>query len=576
MLILVDAREGNPLQRWSAARRDITKDLGDNGLSELEVEIQDHARHYQPSLFPIHPDNKAVALYKSVREELLMRIHGSIGPKWQLLSVFEVGRTASSKKATVVVMVSPLTEGDWSILKASLEAVIRREQGKFGISLQVEIMPGSCRAMPASPHDDLEEGEQEPDMPGQSFMDDYNTHPRHGTGIGVQGKRGGGTLGGFFRMESSTKTHIGFLTNSHVVAPPRTAPEKVRTEYDFQGLQYKAPPGHPGRTWVQYFAVKDVEATIAEAIATIESLRGQIAEEENLERTREERGRSTQDTRANLDATRAQLRQSIQATEESLSSARKMPRLYGRTVLASGRALTSDLKTLDYAFVETSAIGDTRLPDPSSFNRAKASPKCLGFSKALSLPPKYTQFSNIRPGEWYFKVGRTTDLTSGICNGVEAWTRPAKQHTLFNAKGGLEAVRKTGRKLKTEMGELEKEHTIERLVYGENGKPVEMEGEEGLYYASEWVIVNGSVDPLSVQTQENFCASGDSGSLIIDILGRVAGLLWGDLRGFCGAATRMQPYIGAGMVTDIDDVKSFMKGALGWPKSSNVDVLRLP
>ncbi|KAL8827200.1 MAG: hypothetical protein Q9191_003334 [Dirinaria sp. TL-2023a] len=519
LLILCDAGESNPLERWSAARRDITKDLDDNGLSELEVEIQDRARHYQPSLFPIHPNNKAVALYKSIRGELLVRVYNNIGHNWQILSLFEVGRMSNSKKATIVLMVSPVTEADWSILKASLEAIVRREQEKFGVSLQVEIMPGGCRAMP------LEEEEQEPDMPGQSFVHNYNTYPRQGTSIGVLGERGGGTLGGFFRM---------------------------------------------------YFARKDAEATVAQAIAIIESRRSLIDDEKSSEQTREERGLSTPETRANLEAVIIQLRQAIQATEEILKSAKKMPRLYGRTILASGRALTSGLKTLDYAFVETSEIGDTRLPDQTTFDIARADPTRLGFSQALTLPPKYSQFSNIRPGQWYFKVGRTTGLTSGICNGVETWVRPTKQHTLFNAKGGVEAIRNNGRKLKTEMTELQQGHSIVRLVYEEDGKPVEMEGEEGLYYADEWVIVNGSVNPLSSNKQEDFCASGESGALIIDTLGRVAGLLWGDLTGFCGPAERHRPYIGAGMVTDINDVKSFMKGALGWSKDSNVDVLRCP
>lgn len=66
--ILVDAGEGNPLERWSAARRDVTAILDERELVGIEIEIQDPDRYYQPSLFPIPPNHPAVAVYKAVRE----------------------------------------------------------------------------------------------------------------------------------------------------------------------------------------------------------------------------------------------------------------------------------------------------------------------------------------------------------------------------------------------------------------------------------------------------------------------------------------------------------------------------
>ena len=195
-------------------------------------------------------------------------------------------------------------------------------------------------------------------------------------------------------------------------------------------------------------------------------------------------------------------------------------------------------------------------------------PSDLGLSADLPLPIQSEHFSRVKPGRWYFKVGRTTELTSGICNGVEAWVKPSNQHTLFDAKGAVKEIRRSGRILETDQDG--------RLVYDENGKPKEKAGGKAYYYSSEWVIINGSIDPESFRTQQEFCAPGDSGSLIIDEAGGVAGILWGELTGFCGPRDRRRPYVGAGLVTCIEDAKDFMKIALGWPADANVEVLQFP
>ena len=556
--ISVDAGEGNPLERWSATRRDITALLDDRNFSDLEVEIQDEKRFYQPSLFPIHPGHAAVALYKSVREELLGRLHDSIGSTWKLLSLFEVGRLANVKKPAVVLMVDPMAEHDWSILAASLEAIIEKKQ-KQGPKLRVEIMPGGWAELPPAPTD----------KPGKSFMNDLNSHPRHGTSIGVRGERGGGTLGGYLVMKSPTKTHKGFLTNSHVVAPASSSSPRAILEYDVFGLAYTASTGNAGRTYIQYFAQKDVDTTKTKGQELIKLVKTQIADIEGREKERHESGLLTSETRAAMELRKTRLNQHIQSTEQTLGLLNQMPLFLGRTIVASGRRLTADLKTLDYAFVETSDIGDNRLPAQTRFDDAKANPEDLGLAQVTLLPPRYCEFSKIKAGRWYFKVGRTTGLTGGICNGVEAWIQPAAQHTLFNAKGGVEKVRRFGRKL-----QVDKE--TGQLVYDQNGKPKESEDANDVYYASEWVIVNGSIDPVSFSEQKTFCDQGDAGSLIIDREGRVAGILWGNVEGFCGPKDQRTPYLGAGLVTDIDDVKASMKLALGWPRDANVNVLQFP
>ena len=48
--------------------------------------------------------------------------------------------------------------------------------------------------------------------------------------------------------------------------------------------------------------------------------------------------------------------QRIKCVQDDIAKVMEMPRLYGRTILASGRALNDKLMTLDYAFVETSTV----------------------------------------------------------------------------------------------------------------------------------------------------------------------------------------------------------------------------
>lgn len=369
-------------------------------------------------------------------------------------------------------------------------------------------------------------------------------------------------------MRSPTSSHTGFLTNSHVVAPPSSSPSGAILEFDLLGLSYRAMANNHGRTRLGYFAGKDIDATLAHGARRIKQLEARITSTESTEKTYDERGTLTAQKKADLIADKDTFKQLIREIKETVQATTAMPRVLGRTILASGRALTTDLRTLDYAFVE-GPCGSTRLPPRVDFDLAKALPENLGVDDGLNFleGSSYRGFSSIEKGRWYFKNGRTTGLTGGICNGVETWVKPAHRHTLWDSKGRVVRIRRGGKL-------LHYDKATERLKYGADGKALETEGHDFFDYASEWVIVNGSIDPISQRTQEQYCNQGDSGSLIIDADGKVAGLLWGDLRGWCGPEHRQYPYVGAGLVTDINDVMAAMKMALGWPEGATVDVLQ--
>ena len=188
-------------------------------------------------------------------------------------------------------------------------------------------------------------------------------------------------------------------------------------------------------------------------------------------------------------------------------------------------ALLQGGRTLDWAFVESEIFGtgDANMLPPRA-NFAKLEPKAYGDMKAFALPTKLQGLSGIEKGRWYFKCGRTTGLTAGICNGTEAYIVATEDRYLLDAGGTMNKIAGPG-------------------------------------YLNELVIINAKGGKTSQLSQEPFCQHGDSGSLIVDAAGDVAGLLWGEVTGCCGpvmnTSTRERAggqYANAGLVTDIRDV----------------------
>ncbi|KAL8736940.1 MAG: hypothetical protein Q9181_002166 [Wetmoreana brouardii] len=505
--IFIDVRDEDPLDRFSAVRRDVTAILDDVGLPAVEVEVIDAGRYYRPSLFPIHPNHPAVGVYRAVRHELLACLHSHIGYRWAMLSLFQLGRTANLQRPAVAVLVDPLVVCDWNLLVLRLNEIIARAI-KSGPLLGVEVMPGRCGESPPAPPGTLAPPGPS-DKPGLSFYNKFEAHPCQGTSIGVRGDVGGGTLGGWFIMRSPNKDHKGFLTNSHVVAPPTGTPKTAVRAYNVFGLPYRAKDTDPGRTWIQYFAVKDVEASRKDATEFEARTRELIIiTAEDIQR-RQLVGAPTSQVQERLNVHRANHSTALTTIQKMAA----MPTLLGRTIVASGRRLEPNLTTLDYAFVETSRTGNTRLPTKTEFDILKVSPGQLGLERSFVPDVEARGFFGLRPGDWVRRIGRTTGLTGGVCNGIDAWIPFRVTHTLFDSQGVLKKVRHSGRIL-----EMDKE--TGRLVYDENGepkfaqwqahdkhgmpiwdeagKPVMVNDERSVHYSSEWVIVNGSINPLSL------------------------------------------------------------------------------
>ena len=519
LVIHVDVQDNMLTTSWSAARRDIKDLLDEHGLTEIEVEIVDPQRFYQPSLFATSPVGPNAELYRRARDDLLAVVRERLGEQWTSMSMYQVGRTAQRCSDALVITVKPWTEHDWLILRTMLKQTMR-QHGSYEDQIGIEIFPG---------------GWSNPDCSepvGKSFVSNFNQSPRMGCSVGIEDQKGSGSLGGFFKLHWDRQVYNGFLTNSHVVKPDFSKEnEKAFQELDEQGLEPNTTPKkHVGRTVIEYFSSDDTKASLIDALEQIE-IRNQ--RKQQLIKEIEERemiGKNPNQAKIALQRTESFLAQS----ESALTALKAMPRRLGITTLASGRGINHEGQLLDYAFVAC-------FPDPTGSD----APVYFNFDKGHFLKPTHTiganspkyhepelkdsydippgskieDTSKIEAGQWYCKIGRTSGFTTGICNGFESYIN------------GL----------------------LPRWIRGENGKYVKQEGT----YSKELVIINSKKGLPHVLFQEHFSEPGDSGSLVIDSRGRVAGLLFGSLHGEVGPLSGEQgskSYARAGLVTSIDAI----------------------
>ena len=160
-----------------------------------------------------------------------------------------------------------------------------------------------------------------------------------------------------------------------------------------------------------------------------------------------------------------------------------MPIPIGKVLLSSGMKIWKN-RILDWAFIEIDDI----LFKPNIMPHI---PQPLGPAKfGLRLNSKegspLTAFGQLEANEWYCKTGKSTGLTSGLCNGVRMschWNNTDRQR------------------------------------YDLQGDQVTVNPD----ITEEYVILDQAGDHI----QTDFAQPGDSGSTLIDRFGNVCGLLYG-------------------------------------------------
>lgn len=202
----------------------------------------------------------------------------------------------------------------------------------------------------------------------------------------------------------------------------------------------------------------------------------------------------------------------------------KMPHLMGKVATVSGQSILGR-RIMDWTFVE--------LPDEAAKEYFK--PNKIFHVPAGNMPHLYdisfgvpigegkllNQVCRLEKDQFYLKLGHSTGVTAGICNGALA---------CCNWQGH------------------------DRMRFQHDGQQVAL----SLDLTEEFVVVNKKVGQSNSQ-QMSFAESGDSGSLVINIDGQVCGLLYGAISGFYGPLGQGRYYSNAGPAIDFTELSNSIK-----------------
>ncbi|KAK2802209.1 hypothetical protein FQN51_004891 [Onygenales sp. PD_10] len=466
----VDIRDANMESTFAPLKNEIQALLFQNELQNISVDISDFWNRYEPSIFAIEPTHPAITVYREIRPQVLKMLDEYISDGWQSMCLFYVGRTLEKSSPAIVIHVTPQTICDWSRLGARVIALL----GQVGenLNIDVEFIPGTCREITSE---------------GLSFQDrmDENFLPKMGCSIGVRGEEGVGTLGLFATLKVGDTEHRGFLTNHHVVRCTNSDSSPMGTLYaDRHGFQYSHITQL--KPQIQYLAGNDVKAT-------------RKGLEESLKAYRHLK-----------DA--ALYKDIIKDWETKLEKMNALPEVFGEVLVSSGKTI-EDNHISDWAFVKILRGKDqifcsNIIPPAPDWQTPKDYD--LAPEELLRVGKPVAEFGTIVPGKWYYKCGRTTEITAGICNGVES---SAKWRGAYTTR------------------------------YDANG--VKIEDDDS--HTEEFVII--SMRQGVQKYQFPFCEVGDSGSAILDSYGKLCGLLFGEI-------TQWDQYTQVGLVSCMSHVNT--------------------
>ncbi|KAJ5214789.1 hypothetical protein N7468_010468 [Penicillium chermesinum] len=285
-----------------------------------------------------------------------------------------------------------------------------------------------------------------------SFMGRMKPTPVMGYSVGIVGQNTAGTLGGWAELTHNGVVHRGFLTNYHVIRP---------------------------------------------------SLSEQIEQNEMI-------GKDTTRLRTILSTRQRQI--DDLTWEKNLVQG--MPIVLGQVLVTSGASILGK-RLMDWAFIELSDEAQKLYFGPNSTFEVPRNQQPSAYWKdlpniALPVGSTVTDFGNLTKLGYCAKIGRTTEITAGICNGVEAVCRWK--------------------------GHIRYDHNGQEMILSDNS-------------TEEYIIL-----PKYFSKESTFAEDGDSGSFILNELGEVTGLLFG------GASHNASL---AGLAMSFEDVITSMKLKLG-------------
>lgn len=497
-----------PRISWARARDALRTMFSAEGLESIQVEIFDRKRAFMPWVLPLRPDDMAVRTYEAKREYLLPIVKESLKKNWIAMSLFGLGSRSGSVKSALVVFVQPGTFQNWTDISSSLRKIWSDP------TISIEFLPGKVPQSIA--------------VPGIALEYRHTRHPQMGSSIVEHNQVGAGTLGGHVILERNGIKHYGVLTNHHVVRP-LSAPTDTTDKLD----QYGYGSTHPQfTTLVQFPALDDLKVSKEKVEADI--IRSD-AETKEIEAKLQRFEYKEQEPPKLLLYMLSRQGDSLAKLNERKDCLNQLPIILGKVLYSSGEAISSKNSIVDWAFVE---LDDAKtFPEhPNKLPNADVSGLAGKLADYFDLPgrlydvaddkPEYARyFARIEKGKWYFKIGRTSGITAGMCHGTE-----------------MEVSR---------VGQIRWNERGEKVTLGTNStREVVIIGKEGPRYSTD-----GDRD-----APDTFSVDGDPGSFVIDSYGHVAGLLYGSFC-FAGADGWFQAY--AGLVTSMDEVLDSIKAKTG-------------
>lgn len=493
---------------WPTMKDAVHLLLQKSGLNSVEVEILDPRHAFMPLFFPQPPSSGSIQLYESVRDELAALLIRKLDSAWVSMSLFRLGSSKEVAIPTIVVFVRPFTTCDWQVLEWTMKNIFADKLSQ-GQDLGIEFIPGRFS-------NDVDHASAE----------DISMHPGMGSSIGMPGSDSSGTMGGFVNLKVGSKVHFGVLTNHHVVVPKRTG-KKTPTEAEKEAASTLARMGYvyssniSASSRIVYPSDEDLRSMREQLTNTVEEALARLSFFDAKRNARAEMGLSPNKI---LEKSRDTVQEMVEIRQKKLASADQLPIDMGRVLVSSGNSTTRDLSIIDWAFVEMPLtlkkalkreyLDVNVLPDPSHRSLEKAD-----YLETFPLAASHTgvgdtfvaiNFGAMEKGKRYFKVGRSSAITVGVCNGTES------------------EINQTG-----------------SPRYDEDGKEYIMRGH------CARVLTITSMEKWNVN-QSPFSKPGDSGSFVVDGDGLVCGLLFGEVTGHVGRRYE----VGLGTVTCMTDVRA--------------------
>ncbi|KAI4133871.1 MAG: hypothetical protein LQ341_006115, partial [Variospora aurantia] len=387
-MILIEVEDNRHAEIWRPTTISICQILFVNGCLDLAVVIS--APRPPPCFcFAISSAHHLVQTWPlRFRVPFLESLESSTD--WETVGVFEYGPSFKETAPTVVVTVPSIHEQDYVSLERRLKSRLNQLNAPL---LDVKILQGE---MGASNVNDFSPTKG---SPRQTFTPKVPM----GYSIGVEPK-GSGTMGGYVRVtRPDGTTRICALTNYHVV---RTLVPEWKEEWDIQGIKLGQYP--PDYSSVYSPSAQDHAKEIEELVTSTQEIRGKIDRTSSYLQAKRSIGAASSYVEESYNhlLARKELHDDRLALCRSITQTQTR---FGKVIAASGYR-KSGKQRLDWALilVNDDRIGENKPDELPQFNL-----------EGLSKPKEFAADSSALPILEFFKIGRTTALTTGVYNDID-------------------------------------------------------------------------------------------------------------------------------------------------------------